>query len=71
MGIALFMGVFLSIKSNYILDYESTVMERVLHVKDIEVCHKQNGIVRHVNCIAQKYFLVRYLSQIRSQLLSN
>lgn len=44
MGIALFMGGFLSIKSNYILDYESTLMERVLHLEDIEVCHKQNGI---------------------------
>lgn len=28
-------------------------------------------IVRCVNCIAQKYFLVKYLSQIKSQLLSN
>lgn len=58
MGIVLFMEVFcfLTTKSNYILDDERDLMQRVLHLKDVEVCHKQKGIVRHVNCRAQKYF---------------
>jgi len=41
----------------YILDHERELMERVLHLKDTEVCRKLSGIVMCVNCVAQKYFL--------------
>lgn len=44
-------------KKNYWRGYLLPLIEN-------EVCCKQNGIVRQVNNTVQKYFLLRYLSQV-------